>query len=329
MKDRIIRYLLKLLIIFIKPEWKKGNIKILINEGSQKRACEIMNKLLQEFSEYNLSICIAKSKLQFLSYIRHADIVYSYGLSKYACTENLKMLYIGQVGNIESKNSENFKIFYAPNFVFNYISDFILASIFAYERGILQNIINRKRNKWTPNRFLQRDMKYFSELKIGIIGLGKIGSQVARCLIQNQCEIHVYDTQQSRMNGYKNQYTMSNWKDMLKVVDYLVLALSNEGNRNLITTREFESANSRLCLVNISRGSIVNEEDLLKAVREKKIRGAILDVFMKEPLPDYHPFWNQEGIIVTPHIAGNINLVFDKIVSDFLCQVKKYLNGVI
>jgi phosphoglycerate dehydrogenase-like enzyme len=329
MKDRIIRFFIQLLICFFKPKWQKGKPKILINESDQWRAMLLLKKITDDLHGLNPSVCVSSSKLQFLSYIREADFVYSYGLSKYASPENLKLLYIGQVGHVEIAGTKNFKIVNAPNLVFENIADYVLAMVFSFERGLIQNLHLKKAKKWSPKVFLDLDMKNISDLKVGIIGLGLIGSQIAKRFIQNKCEIHVYDRVLSRMEGYKNNYNESNWKDMLKYVDYLILSMSNEGNSNLITSSVLSIANSRLCLVNISRGSMVNEQELLTAVKLKYIRGAILDVFNLEPLPKRHPFWNQNGIVVTPHVAGNINMVFEKVADDFVKNVKGCIDGII
>ena len=74
-----------------------------------------------------------------------------------------------------------------------------------------------------------------------------------------------------------------------------------ESTKNIIDTELFEKVKSDLIVVNISRGGVINEESLMKFIKEKKIFGAILDVFEEEPLDKDSELWNLENIIITPH----------------------------
>ncbi len=81
--------------------------------------------------------------------------------------------------------------------------------------------------------------------------------------------------------------------------------------------------NENLCIVNVSRGSIIDEKALFSALNRKRIRGAILDVFAKEPLPRRNKLWKLQNTIITPHISGNIQYVYEQIQADFIRQLKE------
>jgi D-3-phosphoglycerate dehydrogenase len=74
-------------------------------------------------------------------------------------------------------------------------------------------------------------------------------------------------------------------------------------------------------LINISRGNIIVEDDLIQALRLKIIKGAVLDVFSKEPLPGSSPLYKLDNVILTPHISENINIFVDEIQVDFINKV--------
>jgi D-3-phosphoglycerate dehydrogenase len=74
-------------------------------------------------------------------------------------------------------------------------------------------------------------------------------------------------------------------------------------------------------LINISRGNIIVEDDLIQALRLKIIKGAVIDVFSKEPLPGSSPLYKLDNVILTPHISENINIFVDEIQVDFINKV--------
>ena len=87
---------------------------------------------------------MVRNKLNFLALSKDADVIFSYGLSKYADTSNLKLLYLGQAGQTPKISSSTFRIVSSPNFASEYMADYVVASVFAYERRLLQNFRNGK-----------------------------------------------------------------------------------------------------------------------------------------------------------------------------------------
>ncbi len=89
----------------------------------------------------------------------------------------------------------------------------------------------------------------------------------------------------------------------------------------MIGMQELKMLGSDSYLINISRGNIIVEDDLIQALRLKIIKGAVIDVFSKEPLPGSSPLYKLDNVILTPHISGNINLFVDEIQIDFINKV--------
>src|SRR5262249_56976834 len=73
---------------------------------------------------------------------------------------------------------------------------------------------------------------------------------------------------------------------------------------NFMNAKRFAKMKPGAWLLNFGRGHIIKDDDLIAALRQKRIAGALLDVFRQEPLPSGHPFWTTDGIIVLPHIGG-------------------------
>src|SRR5262249_56732435 len=80
-------------------------------------------------------------------------------------------------------------------------------------------------------------------------------------------------------------------------------------------------------LVNLARGGIVDEEALLAALRDKRIAGAALDVFAVEPLPQDHPFWTMDNVIVTPHLGGFHDQYAQEAIPTVVENFRKFLAG--
>ncbi|MUV59866.1 D-2-hydroxyacid dehydrogenase [Halobacterium sp. CBA1126] len=93
--------------------------------------------------------------------------------------------------------------------------------------------------------------------------------------------------------------------DAFARTDYLVLACPlTDTTRNLVDEAVFETLPPESVLVNVARGGVVDTADLVSALRTEHIRGAALDVTDPEPLPEDHPLWTLENVVVTPHTAG-------------------------
>jgi phosphoglycerate dehydrogenase-like enzyme len=84
--------------------------------------------------------------------------------------------------------------------------------------------------------------------------------------------------------------------------------------------------NKGICIVNVSRGSVVNEDAMIKAIAQGEIRGAILDVLNKEPISRFSKIRRLPNIVITPHIAGNIDLVYQDIARHFKGTIINRIN---
>jgi phosphoglycerate dehydrogenase-like enzyme len=116
--------------------------------------------------------------------------------------------------------------------------------------------------------------------------------------------------------------------EVLAESDFLLLLLpATQETDNFINTERLGKMKPSAWLLNFGRGHLIKDDDLIAAVKAKKIAGAMLDVFRQEPLPAEHPFWTTEGIIVLPHIGGP-HPQRDKIVARlFADNLGRFLDG--
>jgi len=141
---------------------------------------------------------------------------------------------------------------------------------------------------------------------IGIIGLGAIGSRVAR-IAQGFCmRILAYDPYISLERAKEIGAELVDLEKLLKESDFVTIHVPlTEETKGLIGTRELNMMKKTAYIINTSRGPVVDENALIKALEEGKIAGAGLDVFAKEPISLDNPLLKFDNVIVTPHCAGN------------------------
>jgi lactate dehydrogenase-like 2-hydroxyacid dehydrogenase len=139
------------------------------------------------------------------------------------------------------------------------------------------------------------------EMKVGIVGLGAIGAAVARLLSAFGCEVrwtgpHAKDSPYAYVADLAE---LADWSDI-----FVVAARADDSNRGMINAEIIEKVGPAGLLANISRGSIIDEDALLDALRTGRLGGAALDVFQTEPTPGAR--WRDlANVVVTPHVGGH------------------------
>jgi len=178
--------------------------------------------------------------------------------------------------------------------------------------GCMLTVARRLDQGWRQQRERRwQHFQSFGELEgstVTIVGLGPIGQGIVERL-----EPFGVDTIGVRYTPEKGGPTdevigfdADDFEDALVRTDYLVLACPlSETTRGLIGDDEFDALPTDAVLINIGRGPIVDTDALLGAIRGNKIHKAYLDVTDPEPLPDEHPLWNQEDVLITPHVSGH------------------------
>jgi phosphoglycerate dehydrogenase-like enzyme len=110
--------------------------------------------------------------------------------------------------------------------------------------------------------------------------------------------------------------------------DYVALCVPlTPETRGMIGEPELRAMKDTAVLVNIARGPVTVETDLVRALQEGWIAGAALDVFDSEPLPEDSPFWDMENVIVSPHISGGTEIYNRRAVEIFTENLRHYLAG--
>jgi len=140
---------------------------------------------------------------------------------------------------------------------------------------------------------------------LGILGLGAIGQDVARVAAALGLRVIGTRRRAAPMTDVAEVFPAARTPEVLAQSDFLLLLLpATRETDNFINAERLGMMKPGAWLLNFGRGHLIKDDDLVAAVKAKKIAGAVLDVFRQEPLPADHPFWGTEGIIVLPHIGG-------------------------
>ena len=193
------------------------------------------------------------------------------------------------------------------------------ALILGLYRNMKQEIDNMFQGYW------QTTIGY--ELKgklLGLIGLGKIGTQVAKVAKAFEMEVCAWSENLDLSHANKIGVLPMSKEDLLKTADIISIHLVlGDRYKNLIAKKEFELMKKSSFLINTSRGQIINENDLIEALKEEKIAGVGLDVYDTEPLPQDHKLRFLPNALLLPHIG----FVTAENYSKFYLQMIENLDG--
>jgi phosphoglycerate dehydrogenase-like enzyme len=176
----------------------------------------------------------------------------------------------------------------------------IIGALFHVAKPYSVAVENQKSAKW-----VHTVAQPLTGKTLGILGLGAIGQEVAR--IAAALGMHVIGTRRrpAPMPNVAEILAPERTDDVLAQSDFVLLLLpATPDTDNLIDAKRLAKMKPTAWLLNFGRGHLIKDDDLIAAAKQKKIAGAVLDVFRQEPLPAEHPFWRAEGIVVLPHIGG-------------------------
>ena len=162
---------------------------------------------------------------------------------------------------------------------------------------------------------------------LGLIGLGKVGSQVAKIGKAFGMQVVAWSENLNLSHAKELGVLPMNKEDLIKTSDFIsVHVVLGERYKNLITKKEFQIMKKSVFLINTSRGPIVNENDLIEALKSNQIAGAGLDVYDHEPLPDNHKLRFLPNALLLPHLgyvtAENYTIFYTQMLEDLEACVK-------
>jgi len=192
-----------------------------------------------------------------------------------------------------------------PGFCLEEVSNHAIALLLACARKLVFLNDGTKQGRWAECKRAQTPMGSIYGQTLGVVGCGSIGRMTVR---KAQCfglRVLGYDPYVDKSLAKEHGITLVSLPELLKESDFVsVHTLLNKETWHLIGEEEFKQMKTTAYFINTARGSVVDETALIKALQEKWIAGAGLDVFEKEPVDPDNPLLKMDNVVVTPHCAG-------------------------
>ncbi len=216
---------------------------------------------------------------------------------------NLKVIVKHGVGidniNVELAKKKGIEILNAPHTNAIAVAEHVFACLLSLIRKVCESRISLLQGKWEGSKFIGTEL-YGKTL--GIIGMGRIGQHAALIGSGFGMSIYYYDVLKNETNIKAKFLSLGKLLEKSDVLTIHVPLIKS--TTNLIGIKEINRMKASAYLVNMARGGIVNEEALFNALKENKIKGAVLDVFVNQPVKKNWEMLKLKNVLCTPHNAG-------------------------
>jgi phosphoglycerate dehydrogenase-like enzyme len=222
------------------------------------------------------------------------------------------------------------------------LAEYALMGMLALGRRVPRMVADKTAKRWADDRFERFRPVELRGATVGIVGYGSAGREVARlCQAFGATVLAVKrDLRSLDDRGYRLKelgdpsadlaerlYPPQAVASMAALCDFLVItAPLTPETRGMIDRRVFEALKPTAFLVDLSRGGLVDHAALVDALSEKKLAGAMLDVFPVEPLPDGSTLWEMPNVLLSPHIAGSSGDYYERATELFGENLRRYLS---
>jgi phosphoglycerate dehydrogenase-like enzyme len=201
------------------------------------------------------------------------------------------------------------------------VSEYVLAYLLAHELKLLERLGRQANRDWWSE-----PAGTLAGRTLGIMGTGSIGRYLARMAAPFGVRVLGLSRSGAAVPGFDTVFPAGKLHDFLTSLDYLVCTLPQTAKtERMLDTAALASVRRGCYLVNVGRGSVIDEKALLAALNSGHLGGAALDVFREEPLPQYSPLWHAPDTLVTAHVAAKSRP--EDIANIFIENYRRYKSG--
>ena len=291
--------------------------------------------LLQQRSEFQVVVLEKRlSEAELLPLVRDAAALVVRSetkITRAVMEAALKLRVVGRAGvgvdnvDVEAATQRGVVVMNTPGGNTISTAELTFSMLMALARKIPQANASMKAGEWNRKSFQGTELY---NKALGILGLGRIGSEVARRAIAFGMRVYAYDPYLSLARAKALQVEMAELDDLYPNVDFLTVHMPmSEETKGMVNTAAFAKMKRGVRILNCARGGIVNEADLLAAIQSGQVAGAALDVYEAEPLPKDSPLRALPQVIMTPHLGAsteeaqdNVGIEVAEAITDFLVQ---------
>ena len=204
------------------------------------------------------------------------------------------------------------------------LSESAICSMLALARRLPRSVRSQDQRKWDrwPSPLIEGKA-------VGIFGVGAIAAELApRLKALGMRVIGITSAPERQVAGFDAMRASTDMAASVADLDFLVLLTPlTPATRHVVDARVLAAMKPTSYLVNIARGGVVKESDLVAALNDDVIAGAALDVFEQEPLPPDHPLWSARNVIITPHLGGFYDAYVERAMPTIVHNMKCFLAG--
>jgi len=292
---------------------------------------QMASRLGDAFARLELFIDPAK----FAEHLAEAEVVatYRFSVEQFRSCRKLRWLHLGAAGIEKSLSPElvasDVIVTNARGIHGDRMAEFVLGAILFCANRFDLAVRGQFEKTWRQKEMIKTRFAVAGKTA-GILGLGAIGTEIAKWCAA--CGMKIIGLRRERnlpKPDFVNEvFSVAQMEAFLDQADFVVIALPlTPETRGILNTARLRLMKPNSYLINIGRGDLVDEVELLRLLRERKIAGAVLDVFQTEPLPENHPFWQMDNVFVTPHISGNFVEYVDRVGEQFAENLARYVHG--
>jgi phosphoglycerate dehydrogenase-like enzyme len=211
------------------------------------------------------------------------------------------------------------------------VAEHVIALIFALAKKIPDSVRLQEKHVW-GQQLLWDELPRIREVAgatVGMVGLGSIGRPVVKSAkALGMRVIGVREHPEKGSEGADAVFGPAQIDELFRQADYIVLAAPvTNSTKAIVNAERLALMKPDACLINVGRGPLLDEPALATALREKKIGGAALDVFPKEPLAADSPLWDVPNLLITPHTAALTDKLWERQYALFSENLRRYLKG--
>lgn len=215
--------------------------------------------------------------------------------------KNLKMIQLTSAGYdrvpLKEIKNRNIKIYNAKNVYSIPIAEWVILKILEIYKDTYSFFEKQRNHQWVKNR----NLLTLQNKNVALVGYGAIGKEIAKRLKPFGVNILAVNTIKKQLDNIE-AFGVNQLESVLKVSDVVIILLPKDSQTsNLIDKNLLKVMKENSILINVSRGEVVNQEDLIDVLHQGKFLGVAIDVFKTEPLPKESELWDMKRLYITPH----------------------------
>lgn len=296
-------------------------LRILLNDGLDKKAISNLEMLgcYVDTNHYDIEDLKEKIKKVDCIVIRSATKIRRELIDEAIKGGNLKLIIRGGVGldNIDVQYAEQngIKVRNTPNASSSSVAEIILAHMFSLARFLNQSNITMKAGLWKKKDYVGVELEGKT---LGIIGMGRIGSELAKKCTALGMKIIYFDLMD--IKNIDNNYRKVEFDELLRESDFISINIS--GTKSIIGSEELKKVKKGVFIINTSRGKALDEEAIITSLNDGTLGGVGLDVFLEEPSKNLELI-NHPKVSLTPHIGASTKEAQMKIGEEVINIIKE------